>query len=79
MAILTLLLAGLVVYYVSWVVYARWFHPYSKYPGPFLASISRLWIAKELANGTNDKSIKKWHDMYGKPSLPPYSKLFQEY
>ncbi|KAK4164391.1 putative cytochrome P450 pisatin demethylase-like protein [Cladorrhinum sp. PSN259] len=65
MAILGLLFAGFALYYVSWIIYARWFHPYSKYPGPFLASISRLWIAKEVAKGTSYISIKKWHDKYG--------------
>ncbi|KAK4223596.1 putative cytochrome P450 pisatin demethylase-like protein [Podospora fimiseda] len=65
MAILSLLLVGFVGYYISWVVYARWFHPYSKYPGPFLASISRLWIAKEVAQARGDRVVKALHDKYG--------------
>ncbi|KAK3996608.1 putative cytochrome P450 pisatin demethylase-like protein, partial [Cladorrhinum sp. PSN332] len=65
MAILSLLLVGLAGYYISWVIYARWFHPYSKYPGPFLASISRLWIAKEVAQTRGDQAVKELHDKYG--------------
>jgi hypothetical protein len=27
------------------IVYYRYFHPLSKFPGPFWASVTRLWIA----------------------------------
>lgn len=27
------------------IVYYRFFHPLSKFPGPFWASVTRLWIA----------------------------------
>lgn len=33
----------LVVYEAGWIVYSRCFHPLSKIPGPWLASVSRTW------------------------------------
>lgn len=27
------------------IVYYRYFHPLSKFPGPFWGSVTRLWIA----------------------------------
>ena len=48
MIILSLFVVSLVLYWLLWIIYARWLHPYSKHPGPFLASISRLWYIKEI-------------------------------
>jgi hypothetical protein len=40
---------GLIVYVVFkfgyQIVYYRFFHPLSKFPGPFWGSVTRLWIA----------------------------------
>ncbi|KAK4202014.1 putative cytochrome P450 pisatin demethylase-like protein [Triangularia verruculosa] len=65
MAVLSVLLGLLGSYLLGWIIYARWFHPYSKYPGPFLASISPLWVIKELWMGKIDISQRKWHEKYG--------------
>ncbi|KAK0739418.1 cytochrome P450 [Apiosordaria backusii] len=65
MAVIFILLGGLVSYYIVWIIYARWFHPYSKYPGPFFASISRLWIIKELWQGKSEITQREWHAKYG--------------
>lgn len=41
-----LALVGYLVFCVVYqVVRYRWFHPLSKFPGPFWASVTRLWIA----------------------------------
>lgn len=43
---LVLAVIGYVVARVIYqIVYYRWFHPLSKFPGPFWASVTRLWIA----------------------------------
>ncbi|KAK4185186.1 putative cytochrome P450 pisatin demethylase-like protein [Podospora australis] len=65
MAIFVLLAGGILTYCVGWIIYARWFHPYAKYPGPFLASISRAWLVKEMINGHIDETQRRWHDKYG--------------
>ncbi|KAK4173808.1 putative cytochrome P450 pisatin demethylase-like protein [Triangularia setosa] len=65
MAVISILLGGLVSYMIGWIIYARWFHPYSKYPGPFLASITRLWIIKELWSGKAEVTQREWHTKYG--------------
>ncbi|KAK0666429.1 putative cytochrome P450 pisatin demethylase-like protein [Cercophora samala] len=65
MAVISILLGGLVTWFIGWVIYCRWFHPYAKYPGPFLASFSRLWIIKELYSGQLEIPLKEWHAKYG--------------
>jgi hypothetical protein len=47
MMVLTLLNAiiALVAFVVYQIVYCRYFHPLAKFPGPFWASITRLWLA----------------------------------
>lgn len=53
---LTLLFVVLVVYSVGWVVYARTVHPLAKIPGPWLASVSRLWYMIQIYRGDMDKT-----------------------
>ena len=37
---------GLLVYKaLGQIIYYRFFHPLAKFPGPFWASVTRLWIA----------------------------------
>jgi hypothetical protein len=43
--ILLALLGYFVARVVYQIVYYRYFHPLSKFPGPFWASVTRLWIA----------------------------------
>lgn len=43
--------AILVTYWVGWIIYARNFHPLSKVPGPWLASVSRIWYMRQIATG----------------------------
>lgn len=50
-------------------VYYRFFHPLSKFPGPFWASISRLWIAYHNLKEDELYLILKLHQEYGMKNL----------
>lgn len=41
----------LVVYEAGWIVYSRFYHPLSKIPGPWLASVSRTWYILQIIKG----------------------------
>lgn len=75
MAILTVGNALLVVAaYLSWsvisqVVYYRFFHPLSKFPGNFWASVTRLWIAWHNIQEDECETYQKLHEQYGKPMV----------
>ncbi|EXJ84620.1 hypothetical protein A1O3_05290 [Capronia epimyces CBS 606.96] len=56
---------GLVVYWILWVVYARHFHPLHKIPGPWLASVSRLWYMLQIARGDMEYTQRRLHAQYG--------------
>lgn len=47
------------------IVYYRFFHPLAKFPGPFWASVTRLWIAYH--NLKEDEYLVVWdlHKKYG--------------
>jgi len=62
---LALLSGALVVYGIVWVVYARHFHPLSKIPGPWLASVSRLWYVVQIARGDMEKTQRRLHAQCG--------------
>lgn len=64
-----LLIAGVIgLYWILWIIYARSFHPYAKYPGPFLASFSRSWIVMEILRGKTHRTQAELHKKYGIPS-----------
>ena|SRR6202035_739930 len=46
-------------------IYRRYFHPLSKYPGPFLASITRWWMVSEIFGGHHEQHIRELHKKYG--------------
>ncbi|KAH8591216.1 cytochrome P450 oxidoreductase [Bisporella sp. PMI_857] len=50
---------------VGWVIYTRYFHPLAAIPGPFFASISRLWIALQLKGGDFEVKQRVLHAKYG--------------
>lgn len=50
---------------VGWIVYTRVFHPLSKVPGPWIASVSRLWVIYRLAKGDMDQVQRNLHARYG--------------
>lgn len=60
----------LLVSSLAWIVYARCFHPLAKYPGPFFASITRLWHIINVAQGSSDKTQRQLHEKYGNIASP---------
>lgn len=67
-AIPAYVVSALVIYVTSLVVYRRWFHPLSKVPGPFWASITHFYIVKY--NLFSERSqfylqVEKLHQKYG--------------
>ncbi|KIW05052.1 uncharacterized protein PV09_04207 [Verruconis gallopava] len=58
-------LFALVLYSVVFVVYRRYLHPLSKYPGPFLHSVSGLPAALSLLRGRYAFDNKLLHEKYG--------------
>ncbi|KAL3424553.1 pisatin demethylase [Phlyctema vagabunda] len=59
------LLALPVLYGLGWVIYARYFHPLSKIPGPFLATISRLWYMHKIWTEDVEKFERNLHEKHG--------------
>jgi hypothetical protein len=68
--ILSLLIIGILAL-VSQAVYNRYFHPLRKIPGPFWASVSRVWWLLVATGGKQHKIHVACHEKYG--SLPPFS------
>ncbi|KAL2110426.1 hypothetical protein VUR80DRAFT_8124 [Thermomyces stellatus] len=63
-------LALLVPAYLAWsalyqVVYYRFFHPLSKFPGPFWGSITRLWITYHNVKEDECQTFRELHRKYG--------------
>jgi hypothetical protein len=58
----SLALAG---YTLAWIAYSRLLHPLKHIPGPFWASISRLWMVHHLWRGDMDIVQRKLHQRYG--------------
>ncbi|KAK1823561.1 hypothetical protein LTR12_001972 [Friedmanniomyces endolithicus] len=62
---LPLLLACLVVLPLAYVVYQRRFSPFAGIPGPFLASLSRLWMTKHSWDGDMNRTVIDLHRELG--------------
>ncbi|KAH0841174.1 hypothetical protein AYO21_06936 [Fonsecaea monophora] len=54
-----------VLYLLGWIVYCRTLHPLAKIPGPFLASVSRLWIMHQTSHGKMQDVQRELHRKYG--------------
>lgn len=52
-------------YATVWIVYTRWFHPLARFPGPFWASVSRVWTVLHVLPGDAEKTQRKLHEKYG--------------
>lgn len=50
---------------VTSLIYNLYFHPLSKFPGPFLARTSRAFFIRSTWNGTLHFDVKELHDRYG--------------
>lgn len=51
--------------FVYQIVYYRFFHPLSKFSGPFWASVTRLWIAKQNLAETEYLTFHELSKTYG--------------
>ncbi|KAL4876901.1 cytochrome P450 [Aspergillus karnatakaensis] len=59
----TVLLSTL--YIPCWIIYARFVHPLKDVPGPFLASVSRFWLAYQVTTDRIDIIQRVLHEKYG--------------
>lgn len=60
--LISVLLFGVLV---SYVVYQRFFHPLASLPGPFWASLTRLWITKHSWDGDMHRTMIALHESLG--------------
>lgn len=56
---------ALIVSITSYVVYQRFFHPFASIPGPFWASLSRLWMTKHAWDGDMNVTMTALHKKHG--------------
>ncbi|KAJ9641648.1 hypothetical protein H2204_002710 [Knufia peltigerae] len=47
------------------IIYNTWFHPLSKFPGPFLASQTDLWRVYQLTTRHMPETLLQLHEKYG--------------
>jgi cytochrome P450 len=52
-------------YWLVWCIYALYFHPLSKYPGPKLAAVSDLWYARTWTGGNWPHVMESLHRRHG--------------
>ena len=56
---------ALLVLPLVYIVYQRFFHPLASVPGPFFASLSRLWMIKHAWDGDMNVTMIDLHSKYG--------------
>lgn len=62
----SLSICGYLVFLVVYqIVHYRFFHPLAKFPGPFWASVTRLWIAWHNWKADELYLEQKLHEKYG--------------
>ena len=55
----------LIAYVLFYVVYERFFSPYRRIPGPFLAKFTRLWEVYQMATDLPDQVLLRLHAEHG--------------
>lgn len=63
------LLAYIILRFVYQVVYYRFYHPLSVFPGPFWGSVTRLWIAWHNMRETELLTVYALAKKYGMMNL----------
>lgn len=53
------------------VIHRRFFSPISSIPGPFLASITRLWHLRQVASGKQNLKLIEQHEKHGMTAPSP--------
>ncbi|KAL4876780.1 cytochrome P450 [Aspergillus karnatakaensis] len=56
---------GIITYWIAWIAYTRWFHPLARFPGPFWASITRVWTVLHVLPGNAEQVQRRLHAKYG--------------
>jgi hypothetical protein len=64
-AITSALLTGLAFFVAYRYIYNTYFHPLSKFPGPFWGRMTRLWLAYHNIRSTEVEAEYKLHKKYG--------------
>ncbi|KAF3398584.1 Cytochrome P450 momooxygenase gsfF [Penicillium rolfsii] len=59
------IVAYVVLKFIYQLVHYRFFHPLSAFPGPFWASVTRLWIAKQCLQETEYLALHDLSQKYG--------------
>jgi cytochrome P450 len=59
------LITYVILQFLHQIIYYRYFHPLSKFPGPFWASVTRLWIAYHNLKGDEYQVVYELHKKYG--------------
>jgi hypothetical protein len=60
-----LLLGFPLVYIIAYIFYQRHLHPLSKFPGPFLASLTDLWQVHQFLTLQQPYNLTELHEKYG--------------
>ena len=60
-----LTLFGLAVFLIGYITYQRYFSPLSRYPGPFLASLTDLWQVHQFLTLKQPYHLTELHEKYG--------------
>jgi cytochrome P450 len=50
---------------LTWTIYQRFLHPLASVPGPFTASLTRLWMTKHSWDGDMNTTMIALHKQYG--------------
>ncbi|KAK4442703.1 Cytochrome P450 monooxygenase abl2 [Podospora aff. communis PSN243] len=61
----SLLGAAIILSVAALIIRRYFFHPLSKYPGPFWSAVSDVPVAASLLTGKNHIHLKQLHDKYG--------------
>lgn len=69
---LTAFPAAILVYFFLKSIYRLYFHPLSKYPGPFLAKITNAHQTLHAYRGDRHLELFRQHEKYGKSHCTLY-------
>lgn len=64
-ASLTMVVASALALVVTTLVWRRYLSPLRGIPGPFWASLTRLWHVKIIIDGNQNEQLRDAHDKYG--------------
>lgn len=70
-------LAHVIGSFVYQIVYYRFFHPLSKFPGPFWGSVTRLWITYHNVKGDEPETFQALHRKYGMLARSRHKKVLE--